>query len=485
MLKMSRYFLLLFFFSASLSVYAQKKTVFQLDTFYLGGHIEGWDNTSRVLKIVYSMPYGGQEQVTAELDSAGLFTAAVPLFNPQELILILDHTVIYIYGVPGKKLQFSVPSTYLPQMRTAEEIINFHETKQVIFFRGDAAVINEDFRNYMYRLNKIVNPVTSRNGNGRKGEEYLFWRRDAMRQQLDSLKSFKEKITATFHTYARNYILYSAGADVLANWFADDSRQKLLSSSGQSFIDSIPVNNEAAVLTTRYYEYINNYLAYVQLTQGGPEQHTLNRIATFTEKGVGRNLLLDNEAQDSLHSGLPLHPSTLKYLEQLPGNLPLAERLADLNDQLTGSMSNAMPDKATLLENKTDTTADILQVLGEKYKGKVVYVDFWGPWCPPCMEEMKQMPALRKTFEDKPVVFLYLAIHTSAESWEQGVRMAQIQGEHYRVSEKEFDQLNKRIAVTSFPRYLLIDKNGMIRLLNAPRPDNPEAVIDAINKLLN
>lgn len=180
-----------------------------------------------------------------------------------------------------------------------------------------------------------------------------------------------------------------------------------------------------------------------------------------------------------------MHPSTLYYLEQLPGNLPLAKRLAVLNHALTQSMSNAMPDKTRLFSNSADTTSDILQQLGEKYKGNVVYVDFWGPWCVPCMEEMKEEPALKKAFEGKPVIFLYLAVHTDQESWEKGIKREQIQGEHYRLSEKEFNQLNKRITITSFPRYLLIDKNATIIQANAPRPDEPKVLTAAINKLLN
>ncbi|WP_187294745.1 hypothetical protein [Chitinophaga pinensis] len=45
----------------------------------------------------------------------------------------------------------------------------------------------------------------------------------------------------------------------------------------------------------------------------------------------------------------------------MSGNAPLAKRLSALNSNLTRSMSNAMPDKATLLAAGADTSADILQ----------------------------------------------------------------------------------------------------------------------------
>lgn len=483
---MPRYFLILFFLCCKLFVVAQSRSVFKSDTFHLNGHIQGADSSTPILKIVYNTPYGSQEQVVVGLDSTGHFSAVVPLFNPQELMLIVDQALIYLYAIPGKTLNFKVPATELRQMKTADEVINFHVTRHVISFSGTAAGINSNYQNYMYRLNKVINPMTSREDNGLNADEYLSWRVQKMYEQLDTLRSLRKQMLPLFYTRTLNYIRYSAGADVLACWIKKRNQQQELSASYQSFIASLPVNNDEAILTTKYYEFINNYLVYLQVKGGlGVDVHALSYIARQVDKGTGHNMLLDNEAQDSLHRGLPLHPSTLHYLEQLPGNLPLAKRLAVLSYELTRSMSNAMPDKTRLLSSSADTTSDILQQLGAEYKGNVVYVDFWGPWCAPCMEEMKEEPALKKVFEGKPVIFLYLAVHTDQESWEKAIKREQIQGEHYRLSEKEFDQLNKRINITSFPRYLLIDKSGTIRHVNAPRPDNPKVLIDVINKLLN
>ncbi|WP_177222859.1 TlpA family protein disulfide reductase [Chitinophaga sp. YR627] len=439
------------------------------------------------LKIVYNMPYGRQEQTVVTLDSTGHFKAAILLFNPQELMLFIEEdAMIMLYGLPGKRLSFTLSAKDIKRIKSMEDMTAFHVNQQVIAFSGDVARINRDYHDYMYRLNKVVSPMSNYVERAQPVEEYLKWRVRKMNEQLDSLQQLRKQLHPLFYTRTFHFIRYNAGADVLAYWLEKDKQERDMPVSYQQFIATLPVNNDEAVQTAEYYEFINNYLVYLQVKGGeGQGVHKLSYIAQQVPKGTGQNLLLDNESQDSIHRGLPLHPATLRYLSQLPGNGPLAKQLSVLNSDLTRSMSNAMPDKATLLAASADTSSDILQQLGVQYKGKVVYVDFWGTWCLPCLEEMKVVPEVKKVFEGQPVVFLYLAVHSDQDAWEKMIRKEQIQGEHYRLTDKEFDRLNKRISVTSFPRYLLIDKNGTITHVNAPRPSDVKALASAINGLLN
>lgn len=48
------------------------------------------------------------------------------------------------------------------------------------------------------------------------------------------------------------------------------------------------------------------------------------------------------------------------------------------------------------------------------YQGKTLIVNFWAPWCPPCVEEMPELVQLQSEFASKNVQFLGIGIDSAA-----------------------------------------------------------------------
>jgi thiol-disulfide isomerase/thioredoxin len=46
----------------------------------------------------------------------------------------------------------------------------------------------------------------------------------------------------------------------------------------------------------------------------------------------------------------------------------------------------------------------------EKWRGKVLVVNFWASWCPPCVEEMPALDKLQGEFSSKNVLFVGIGI---------------------------------------------------------------------------
>ena len=134
--------------------------------------------------------------------------------------------------------------------------------------------------------------------------------------------------------------------------------------------------------------------------------------------------------------------------------------------------------------NELAAENDYLKSLKEKYPNKVLYLDFWAPWCAPCMGEMPHAKKIKKQFENKDVVFIYLANRCEEAAWKSTIAEKKIEGEHYHLTDKQYTELGQIFGITGIPHYALIDKSGKIVREKAPRPSSGEELINLIEKQL-
>jgi peroxiredoxin len=116
--------------------------------------------------------------------------------------------------------------------------------------------------------------------------------------------------------------------------------------------------------------------------------------------------------------------------------------------------------KATDLQRSTaDFTLTDLE--GKKWtrselKGKVVLVNFWATWCPPCRKEMPDLDALYAQFKDKGFVILAISDEPDAK-----VRpFIQTHGYKYPILLDPGRTVNTRYSVTGIPKSFLYDRRG-------------------------
>ena len=92
----------------------------------------------------------------------------------------------------------------------------------------------------------------------------------------------------------------------------------------------------------------------------------------------------------------------------------------------------------------------------EDTKGKVVLINFWATWCPPCIAEMPSMQALYNDYQDK-VVFLFVTNDWYSEI-NPFLKKYNFTFKVYRPTQgyPEYFDIN------TIPRTFLIDKKGNI-----------------------
>ena len=107
------------------------------------------------------------------------------------------------------------------------------------------------------------------------------------------------------------------------------------------------------------------------------------------------------------------------------------------------------------LNGKIHTLAD--------YKGKVVLVNFWATWCPPCRAEMPSMQRLKERMAGKP--FAILAVDMAESETEIRDFLKEIKPSKIDFTillDKEGSTI-KDWRVSVFPTSFIIDSEGLLR----------------------
>ncbi len=131
--------------------------------------------------------------------------------------------------------------------------------------------------------------------------------------------------------------------------------------------------------------------------------------------------------------------------------------------------------------NLPDINGEIVKL--DNFKGKVVYIDFWGTWCGPCIEAIPHHRELQNKFEGQDVIFLNIAMEAGEreiDAWKKFLRENDFPGIHV-VAEKQFrNEYIMPYRIKWAPTYILIDKEGKIASAKAPGPYDAEELIKAL-----
>jgi thiol-disulfide isomerase/thioredoxin len=101
------------------------------------------------------------------------------------------------------------------------------------------------------------------------------------------------------------------------------------------------------------------------------------------------------------------------------------------------------------------------EVSAADFKGKIVVIDFWATWCPPCRAEIPGYISLQKKYAEKGLVIIGISLD------EDGAKavapFADAKGINYRMLLFNDDVVAAFGGIEGVPTTFLIDREGNIR----------------------
>lgn len=114
-------------------------------------------------------------------------------------------------------------------------------------------------------------------------------------------------------------------------------------------------------------------------------------------------------------------------------------------------------------------------------KGKLVVLNFWATWCPPCVEETPSLNRLQKYIDSRGGMVLGVSVDEDGAAYDKFLKDQSVIFPTYR------DATKKSAAdygTTIYPETYIIDRHGKIarKFVGAQQWDSPEmlAYFDAI-----
>ncbi|MCF2491476.1 TlpA disulfide reductase family protein [Dyadobacter sp. CY347] len=122
----------------------------------------------------------------------------------------------------------------------------------------------------------------------------------------------------------------------------------------------------------------------------------------------------------------------------------------------------------------------------EDFKGKFVFIDIWATWCAPCIKEIPYLKKAEETYKEKNIVFISISIDYLKKKvqWKKFIADKQLTGVQVIADKDWQSQFMKDYAVSTIPRFILIDPEGKVLDANAARPSSPRFV-EELDRLLN
>ncbi|MGZ2370524.1 TlpA family protein disulfide reductase [Ancylomarina sp. YFZ004] len=159
----------------------------------------------------------------------------------------------------------------------------------------------------------------------------------------------------------------------------------------------------------------------------------------------------------------------------------LLKQLTEISEALIAKKEKLSAGKPAPEWSAKDKDGNVVSL--SDFKGKYVYVDVWATWCKPCVGEIPHLHKLIDHYKNKNIVFISYSLDNKQKRWEKFISKEESKSIHV-IDKDGFDSpIKDSYMFRGIPRFILIDKDGRIIDIDAPRPSSKE-IYEILDKYL-
>lgn len=129
------------------------------------------------------------------------------------------------------------------------------------------------------------------------------------------------------------------------------------------------------------------------------------------------------------------------------------------------------------LDGKTVSLSD--------FKGRVVFLDFWASWCPPCKKEMPELRKLSDKFPASDLAIVAVSVDKKKEHANGFISTVPGASAKFIVLHDPASSVVSQYMAQAMPTSFILDKSGVIRFVHfGYREEDPAEWVKEIESLL-